>query len=352
MEMSVLKLAGFIRTIATRSAAPYRKLFKRGYVEQQILDRKSETIHPYRQIHPWRSLTEFSDDLIRNVIYNGDGLIALNKPYGIAHRKAEKNKAKYFIPNAVEYTLQDALPYIAEKLNYSKLFVVRNPEKYMTGVTLLAADSRVQNNIELALRRGNNFTKTYWVVTTAMPNRLKGREKLGLVMSSDRQADRRKATITTSWSKNSWKRGDVKILNFDFKVLTNSTSNSCSLLEIRASSNKQHAIRLFAATFLYAPILGDNLNGSRIQQLGNTYVKVDPFLKLANLPPILDKNIYRLLDVQSSQPSIIPTHIHLKSIDLPSFIDKEDFKIEAPLMPPLDWTCRQLKLNYSSSIHG
>ncbi|XP_076279676.1 pseudouridylate synthase RPUSD4, mitochondrial isoform X2 [Lasioglossum baleicum] len=278
-----------------------------------------------------------------------DGLVALNKPYGISHRKIDLNKAKYFIPNAVEYTLDDALPYIAKKLNYSNLFIVRNPEKYMTGVTLFAADPQIQDNVELALRRGNHFTKTYWVVTTMTPNQLKGREKLGLEMrSSGRQGDRRKAVLVTSWSKNSWKQGDVKILNFEYKVLTYSTSNLCSLIEIRASSNKQHAIRLFAATFLYAPILGDNLNGSRIQKVGNTYVQVDPFLEFTKLPPVLNKTIYRLLDVQTNQQHIIPAHIHLKSIDLPSFIGNgKDLKIEAPLMPPLDWTCRQLKLNYS-----
>nr|XP_033323022.1 mitochondrial RNA pseudouridine synthase rpusd4-like [Megalopta genalis] len=347
MQNSVLLMLGnFIRPYTTTNAFG-RKLFQRYYV-QQILHKHSEIdTHPYKQIHPWRSLTEFSNDLVRNVIYNNDGLVALNKPYGIPHTRTEVKRAKHFIPNAVEYTLHDALPYIAEKLNYPKLIVVRKPEKYMTGVTLLAANPQVESKIELSLRRGNNFTKNYWAVTTSLPNRLMGKERLALKSVSNPQNNNKKPVLITSWSNNSHKRGDIKILNFDFKVLTSSTSNSCSLLQIRASSNKQHAIRLFAATFLYAPILGDNVYGSRIQQIGNVYVRVNPFLERADSPPVLDKTICRLLAVQSDQEHIVPSHIHLQSINLISYNKNEDLKIDAPLIPPLDWTCNQLGLKYS-----
>lgn len=50
----------------------------------------------------------------------------------------------------------------------------------MSGITLLAKDSNVQEKIQLALRRGNNFTSTYWIVTCRVPNKLKGKEHLAM----------------------------------------------------------------------------------------------------------------------------------------------------------------------------
>lgn len=158
------------------------------------------------------------------------------------------------------------------------------------------------------------------------------------------------AVIVTSWSKNEAKRQEVKILNTEFKVLSNSTLNLCSLVQIRSSTQRWHALRLFAATFLYTPILGDNLYASRIQKVGNAYVQVDPFQEYANVLPKLDKAILQLLNVQPSQQHIIPVHIHLRSIGLPSFLEKgKDLVLEAPLIPPFDWTCQQLEFKYLMS---
>ncbi|XP_078048430.1 pseudouridylate synthase RPUSD4, mitochondrial [Augochlora pura] len=346
MENSVLKLGSVICSYITKNAFG-KKPFRRYYVQQIFHKKPITVIHPYKQIHPWRSLTEFSNDLVHNVIYNYAGLVALNIPYGIPNMRTEIQRSKHFIPNNVNYTLHDALPHIAEKLNYSKLIVIRKPERYMTGVTLLAANPQVERNVECSLLRGSVFKNTYWAVTINLPNQLTGRERLALKMVWNPQNNKKKPVIVTTWSNNSFKRGDMKILNFDYKVLTSSTSNSCSLLKIKASSNRDHAIRLFASTFLYAPILGDNVCGSRIQRIGNTYVRIDPFLKSTDLPPALGRTIYTLLDIESTQQHIIPNHIHLKSINLPSYNKGEDLKIDAPLMPHFDWTCRQLGLNYS-----
>lgn len=136
----------------------------------------------------------------------------------------------------------------------------------------------------------------------------------------------------------------MKILNVEFNVLSNSTLNLCSLVEIRSSTTKWHALRLFASTFLYSPILGDNLYASRIQKVGDTYVQVDPFQESTELPAKVDKPILELLNIESSQQHIIPVHIHLRSLGLPSFLGKgKDLIVEAPLIPPFDWTCKQLQ---------
>lgn len=62
----------------------------------------------------------------------------------------------------------------------------------MTGVTLLAADSKVEKAVETSLRRGLNFTKTYWVITTRVPRTLKGKEQLAMKLVSSNRYKYRK----------------------------------------------------------------------------------------------------------------------------------------------------------------
>lgn len=58
-----------------------------------------------------------------------DGLVILNKPYGIRRKKFNSFKSlENKIPNSVDYTLDDALPYIAKELNYSNLNIIKSPE--------------------------------------------------------------------------------------------------------------------------------------------------------------------------------------------------------------------------------
>lgn len=118
----------------------------------------------------------------------------------------------------------------------------------------------------------------------------------------------------------------------------------CSLIELKSSFHNKHAIRLFASTFLYCPILGDNLYASQIQKVGNTYVRVDPFLTYSTRK--LDDKILKLLGITPNNQNIIPTHIHLRSIVLPKFFGKT-LKIEAPLMPYFDWTYKQLEFKHT-----
>lgn len=131
-------------------------------------------------------------------------------------------------------------------------------------------------------------------------------------------------------------------------MLSNSTLNLCSLIELKSSTHSKNAIRVYATTYLYSPVLGDNIYASRIQKIGNTYIRVDPFLSKPELLK-LDIRLLRLLNVRQSQQEIIPAHIHLKSVVLQQFFG-ETLTIEAPLMPPFDWTCKQLDIKYLMPI--
>lgn len=138
------------------------------------------------------------------------------------------------------------------------------------------------------------------------------------------------------------KRNDVKIMNIEFKILTNSTHNLSSLIEIVSSARKWNGIRLFASTMLCSPILGDNIHRSRVQEM-DTWLKVNPLADSCwNLPKI-NRKLLNLLQVAPSQQEIIPSHLHVRGVHLIFGNEKRDIVIEAPLRDPFDWTCKQLK---------
>lgn len=59
---------------------------------------------------------------------------------------------------------------------------------------LLAAHPTIKRNITCALRRNNNI-KTYWVITTAIPQQTEGTEKLVLQWKSNPNGCRAKMVI-------------------------------------------------------------------------------------------------------------------------------------------------------------
>lgn len=158
--------------------------------------------------------------------------------------------------------------------------------------------------------------------------------------------------ILTQWTNNAVKRNEVKILNIDYKILSNSTHNLSSLIEIVSSAKQWGAVRLFTSTMLYSPILGDNIHGSRVQEIMGTWLRVDPFADSCWNMPKINQQLLDLLDVTPSQQEIIPVHIHLRSMHLIFGKEKKDIIIEAPLMDPFDWTCKQLKFKIPGEVRN
>ncbi|KYN28389.1 PREDICTED: RNA pseudouridylate synthase domain-containing protein 4-like [Trachymyrmex cornetzi] len=314
-----------------------------------------KVIHPYNQIHPWKSENEFVKDLLKNIIYNSDGIIAINKPYGIPlYSKSDVNSRLHLyhkIAGAANYSINDVLPYLAKELDVPMLIPSFGAEKYTSGVYIFGINEKVCYQLDLSRRRNQGRYKKYWVVTTRVPNEIKGKHHLAMILKKSALGDK-KPIILTQWNKNAVKRNEVKIMNIEYKIISNSTNNLSSLIEIVSSSRKWHGIRLFASTMLYSPILGDNIHGSRIQEIMGTWLKIDPFADSSWDLPKLNRQLLELLNIKPSQQEIIPVHLHLKSIHLIMGNEKKDLVIEAPLMDPFDWTCKQLKFKMPDEIRN
>lgn len=139
------------------------------------------------------------------------------------------------------------------------------------------------------------------------------------------------------------KRGEVKTFDVSYNTISNSEGNLASLMEIKCVTTKWHAIRVFASTVLISPILGDRIHGSRVKKVMGTFMHISPFVEAARDMPILDKELLAKLRLTAAQRIIIPTHIHLREVELMSFNSGENLKLVAPLSESFQWTCEQLQ---------
>ncbi|CAD6201425.1 GSCOCG00000225001-RA-CDS [Cotesia congregata] len=339
MNYHILRLMGCSRLNHTQ---PKLKLPKKNKVTKS---------HPYRIIHPWKSKALFCESMVKQVIYNKDGLVAINKPYGISSRPFDfENKKKQQtvsgIFNEKKYVLTDAVPHIAKELGYESLVIAKTPEKFTSGVTLLSASDKITEAIAKSMRRAEGariIPRTYWTVTRRNPIFPEGERRVAMKLMEGPEKGVKEVVIVPKWSENERARGDIKILNVQFKVLSTASHNLASLMEVKASTSQWHAVRLFAATVTLSPILGDRVYGSRAQNVMGKFLLVSPFVEAAHVPPKLDPDLLKTIKMIPSKTNMIPAHVHLREMFLPSFLKKgNDISITAPLQPEFIWTCDQL----------
>ncbi|KAG8040716.1 hypothetical protein G9C98_002712 [Cotesia typhae] len=279
-----------------------------------------------------------------------DGLVAINKPYGISARPFEFEKKKQQtisgIFNEKKYVLTDAVPNIAKELGYESLVIAKTPEKFTSGVTLLSASDKVTEAIAKSMRRAEGariIPRTYWTVTRRVPIFPEGERRVAMKLMEGPEKGVKEVVIVPKWSENERARGDIKILNVQFKVLSTASHNLASLMEIKASTSQWHAVRLFAATVTLSPILGDRVYGSRAQDVMGKFLLVSPFVEAAHMPPKLDLDLLKVIKMFPTKSIMIPAHVHLREMFLPSFLKKgNDISITASPQPEFLWTCNQL----------
>lgn len=331
-----------------------RLFLKRGYrTEPKTNEKKTGVLHPYKNLHPWKSIDKFSDDLVESLIYNKDGVVVVNKPYGISNSEQTINhrepgwNSSVGIANSVDYTLSDILPNLSKKLGYESLSIVESPERYISGVAILADNEQKAKALKKSLARAQcakNFAKTYWIVTTRLPICKEGELNLGITKKESPCKSYKQPIILTKWYNNDAKRGVVRTFDVSYRTISNSIENLSSLMEIKCFTTKWHAIRVFASTVLISPILGDKIHGSRVKKVMGTYMNISPFVDAAREMPILEQALLDKLKLTPAQRAIIPAHIHLREVILPSFpIRRNDLRLVAPLPYSFQWTCDQLK---------
>lgn len=246
---------------------------------------------------------EIADLLRKNILYNSDDIVAINKPYGLSSSKGAGTRV------SVEHLLGDLLP-------STKLYLVSGIGKETTGILLLAKTLKMAEQLQQALVKEDTI-KRYLVITKNVPKLPKGEINIpigegkvdGKVRKNLRPYGDSEMGIPSKLSKSA-ERAVTR-----YEVL--SKQDWCALLECLPLTNVKHQIRVHLAFGLNCPILGDH--------------KYSHFDKIA--PMKLHADLLNKLHVRQSKVRHIAMHIHARAIIIPEFLDGRNLLISAPLPP-------------------
>lgn len=293
----------------------------------------------FKPSHKIECLDHLVTILHQNVIYFDKDLLVLNKPYGLKKKPQVLGTPPGFIklnPVAAsldEFSLLDTIPFLCEMYNLPKLTVVKCPDRYMSGLTILASSDKVIAKFDKCIRRArSNFSfPKYQAVCVGTPKIKEKQHIVGIVMETRKEhraiVDKfkeKKMVFVNTWSKNELKHSDVNLLRLHHKVLAVSTDESASLIEVSSSWNKAHCVRIFLAAQLLTPVLGDHIHSSRVRYVFDKPVVGD----LWNVGPqqqCLPAKLKNKLKISHKNEELtIPEHIHFSELVLPGYYKKDE----------------------------
>ncbi|XP_018012160.1 uncharacterized protein LOC108669358 isoform X2 [Hyalella azteca] len=279
--------------------------------DQDYVHKNKVKSHFFSSIYPWSTKVELAEHLLQSQIFNNDDLLVLNKPYGVG--QVHTGSRTCYGPAPPPFTLQDVLPIIKEITKENYLSVVVAPEKWHSGILILAKKAKVGNKMKYCLKKSVKLQvcpKEFWCITR---NRAYPKDR------SYRQAALRAEVIDSS----------VKVVG--------------------VTRTMHHSLRVWLSHHL-APPLGDHLFGTRVAYLLNTPVPV-PHTRAKNIPPYNFK-LLQELDLMPSIQDLIPLMIHLRTVTLSGFYERKpanqkerdlscftslnDTKLESPTVTSLE----------------
>ncbi len=136
---------------------------KRGNTRSNDFKRSLKPV--YASAGVYRDRAALVEDLLANAVYvdpSKNGLVALNKPIGVPVRSADD----------ADVSLFDVLPSLAKELQVETLLYVRAPERYSSGLTLLATHEQGYNRLKKCLNRSERayeLKDAYLAVTNGVP---------------------------------------------------------------------------------------------------------------------------------------------------------------------------------------
>ncbi|KAF8764860.1 Mitochondrial mRNA pseudouridine synthase like protein [Argiope bruennichi] len=315
---------------------------------------RTKNIHCYRTLFPFDNLTELAEHLVSSIVYNKNGLIAINKPFGIkihSHDKPgtrSKDGQRFLIPSIPEcdLTIEGALRELQERLNVPSLTILKSAERYTSGIVLLSTDEHTSNAVKKSFNKAK-FQKVphfvHWALTLGYPGLNYKKEKVGIKFLELENEEKKQPIIIQDPSKKACLQKRVFPVHVEYRVLSVNKDLQTSLVEIASSSLKYHFVRIYASSQICS-ILGDIMYCNRMNTVLGVPVKVQIEHSHAfDSPPLPEKMTKALNLPKGATCSVMPTMLHLRSIFLPSF-KGEDLTIVANLPHHFQWTAEQLKL--------
>ncbi|KAI5734888.1 hypothetical protein M8J77_011648 [Diaphorina citri] len=295
--------------------------------------------------HEIKCLDHLVAALTNNAIYFDSHILVLNKPYGLK-RQHVLSKSPSFIklnPAAAsldEYSLKDAIPALCEIYHTPQLTIVKCPDRYMSGITVLASSDKVAAKFDKCIRcaRSEFLFPKYQAVCVGTPKVREKKHVLGIVMEErkdlnikDRFNEKRMVFVNT-WSKNEVKRADVSLLRLHHKVLSSTSDESASLIEVSSNWNRAHCVRTFLAAKLLTPVLGDHIFSARVKYVFDKPVLGDLWNFDHHMQYLPAKLKEKLKVRRKGEELTIPEHIHLSQLTLPGYYrDQQNLVLTCPI---------------------
>ncbi|XP_034256762.1 mitochondrial mRNA pseudouridine synthase Rpusd3-like isoform X2 [Thrips palmi] len=287
--------------------------------------------HTYVRRWKYVNVESTSKYLLGQIIYNKDGIVAINKPPDLGSSKED-------------CSIYHTLPFLAKELGYKYLKLVKVPEKSISGITILVADAALAEEVSKSIRRSKALfsddpKQTFLALTVGHPLKDEGSERFAVKIQN--HENQKHCYIVRKWTENERKRRDVNIGVVSHKVVAQ--CEQASLVSVSTWQEHAHCPRVFLSDILLSPALGDKKFGTRVSSLFGKPVLLKPWIAPAvkALPPPLLKH----LSVLSGSEGSIPMHLHLQELTLHGFKkDNSDLILRADPPEFFLWSCKQLNL--------
>ena len=308
--------------------------------------------HPFKHMYPWKTLSEFTDHLEENIIYNDGKLIAINKPWGVGIHKTntvitEKTNYRTFSEDFGDpkFCVSNALDLLCERLLIQRLRFAKTVDRYQSGVMLLAADDKTLATVKAIgprMKARKEPHMTFWCICKGFPLEQSYEERVGVEMIEiDELGDYKEPEISISLGKNKRVRQEQIPATVRVETLDINKHLSTSLLEIQSTITKWSFIQVYAAqktTF----ILGDVRFSKRVRQLLGVPLLLSPRnINAYDTFEPLATRVRNRLDV--GRNSNIPLLLHARKLVIPKYNGKD---LELVCDPPeyFGWALNRLDL--------
>lgn len=311
--------------------------------------------HAYRTLYPWKSKGEFVRELVGSIFYNQEGLIALSKPYGVPLTSFPK-EAKIQGPvkrqlhasglGEAPYSIEDVCGDLAVHLNVEHIVVVRSPERYASGVTILASNERAANRVHKAILRAKPMKIPYitaWVIAKGYPLQGAVKEKVAMRLVPVGGTEKR-VEVLREFSNSAVKGRLVKTVFAECETLCKDTSTATSLLQVATSNVHHHFVRAYVAS-LASCVLGD-WGTTNSTDLAGRPIVLSPTAAAAARPQVLAAAVCQRLGIIPTQQRMVPTMVHYRSLLLPHYhAGAQPLLLADPGLPRhFCWTLDRLQL--------
>ncbi|KAH9504824.1 hypothetical protein Btru_062038 [Bulinus truncatus] len=263
-------------------------------------------------------VTNTTVDLIhKNIIFENDALIAVNKPaglsvYGTEHCAHSGNNV---------HSIQHCLPLLSNRLKCPDLEIGLSLKSYFQGVMLFCKNREYKEKLDKCMTqmipKKSQFLSVLAVtigVPTCPHNIL-----VDICLKREYIHNREMSTVTNESSNTLRKKGLMILTNFTVKPLLVNTLLNVALMEISINKDKWDALETLMSHYL-SPVLGDEIYSSRVYTLRGTPFASSPYTSKPRPQELPAGVICALKDAgHLLQKNQLPLFLHRHKVTLNKF---------------------------------